>query len=126
MLELFYQGGALFMGILTLLFLIIVTVAVYRVVQISRGDIEHFTTFRHSLGQIKSIGLFTLVFGIFAQLLGLYQMFSFIQQSGDVAPSIVAGGLKVSTISTLYGMIIFLLSWLIWLGLDYRMKNAEL
>jgi hypothetical protein len=122
MTSLFYEGGPLFMGILTLLFLIILVLAVYKFIQISKNNYKHATTFRHHLTQIKSLGLFALVFGIFGQLLGLYQAFSFIEQAGSISPAILAGGLKVSTIPTLYGMIIFLLSWLIWLGLDYRMN----
>lgn len=92
MLELFYQGNAVFMSILTLLLLTILTIAVYRAIQISKDDIDHITTFRHQLTRIKSIGIFAMVFGIFSQLLGLYQMFSFIEQAGDVSPSILAGG----------------------------------
>lgn len=115
MLELFYQGG-LFMGILTLLFLIIIAVAVYRAVQISRGDIKHETTFRHQLTHVKSIGVFTMVFGIFGQLLGLYQMFSVVEQSGEVASSILAGGLKVSTIPNAirHHYLLAFISYLVW------------
>ena len=125
MLDLFYEGNIIFMGILTILLLIVIAIAVYRMIQISKDRIDHLTTFRHLLTQIKSVGLFALVFGIFAQLLGLYQAFSFIEQAGDVSPTILAGGIKVSTIPTLYGVIIFLFSYLIWMGLDYRMNKAK-
>lgn len=124
MTDLFFAGGPLFMGILTLLLLIICAMAVYQFIQISRGNVEHETTFRHRLTYIKSLGLFSLVFGIFTQLLGLYQAFSAIEMAGDVSPAILMGGLKVSMISTMYGMIIFLISYLLWLGLDYTVKNS--
>ena len=114
------------MGILTLLFLIILAAAVYRAVEISRGDIKYETSFRHKLTHIKSAGVFAMVFGIFGQLLGLYQAFSAIEQVGNVAPALLAGGLKVSTIPTLYGIFIFLISWLIWMGLDYAAKSSKL
>lgn len=125
MLDLFYQGNSIFMGILTLLLLVILSLAVYSAIQISGGNVDHSTTFRHQLTRIKSVGLFALVFGIFAQLLGLYQAFSFIEQAGNISPAILAGGLKVSMIPTLYGLIIFLLSYLIWLGLDYSLKEMN-
>lgn len=124
MTSLFYEGG-IFMGILTILLLIIIAMAVYQFVQISKNNYEHATTFRHHLSRIKSLGLFALVVGIFGQLLGLYQVFSFIGQVGSISPAILAGGLKVSTIPTLYGMIIFLLSWLIWMGLDFKASNKS-
>lgn len=119
MTDLFNQGGPLFMGILTLLLLVVLAMAVYRFIQINRGDVEHETSFRYRLGDIKSVGLFSLVFGIFTQLLGLYQAFSAIEMAGGVSPGILMGGLKVSMISTMYGMIIFLISYLLWMGLNY-------
>ena len=126
MTDLFYAGGPLFMGILTLLLLTILAMAAYRIIQISRGQVEHETGFRHQLTYIKSIGLFSLVFGILAQLMGLYQAFSAIEQVGDISPAILAGGLKVSMISTIYGLVIFLLSYILWLGLDYMAKANRL
>ena len=126
MTDLFFMGGPLFMGILTLLLLIILAMAVYRALQLKEGKVEHETTFRHNLTRIKSVGLFALVFGILAQLMGLYQAFSAIEQAGDISPALLAGGLKVSTISTIYGIIIFLASYLIWMGLDYMTKQSLL
>lgn len=123
MIELFYMGSPVFMGVLTLLFLVVLAMAVYRAVKISRNEIEHETTFRHNLTYIKSVGLFALVFGILAQLMGMYQAFSAIEAAGDISPSILAGGLKVSMITTIYGIVIFLLSYLLWWGLDYMAQK---
>lgn len=125
MTDLFFAGGPLFMGILTLLLLIILAMAAFRFIQISRGHMEHETSFRQQLIYIKSIGLFSLVFGILAQMMGLYQAFSAIEQVGNISPALLAGGLKVSMISTIYGLVIFLLSYILWLGLDYMAKNKN-
>lgn len=125
MLELFYQGNVIFMGILTFLLMIIIAITVYRTIQISKGRVDHWATFRHLLTRIKSVGLFALMFGVFAQLLGLYQVFSHIEQGGEVAPPILAGGLKVSMIPTVYGVIIFLIAYLIWMGLDKQVANKS-
>lgn len=122
--SLFYEGG-LFMGILTLLLLVILSIAVYRAIQISKNDVNYETTFRQRLTYIKSLGIFTLVIGILGQLLGLYQAFSVIEQVGSISPAILAGGLKVSMIPTLYGIIIFLLAYLIWIVLDYMVKKPN-
>lgn len=123
MTDLFYMGGPLFMGILTLLFLMMLALAIYRGLQLRRNEILHETIFRHQLTHIKSVGLFALVFGIFGQLLGLYQAFAAIERVGDISPALLAGGLKVSMITTLYGALIFLISYLIWLVLDYRLTS---
>lgn len=125
MIDLFYMGGPLFMGILTLLLLIVLSAALYNFLQLSRGNVVHETTFAHQLTYIKSVGLFALVFGIFSQLIGLYQAFSAIERAGTVSPALLAGGLKVSMITTMYGMAIFLVSYLLWLGLEYLRKNRS-
>lgn len=62
----------------------------------------------------KSIALFALVTGILGQLIGFYGAFSAIEQMGGVSPEIVFGGIKVSMITTLYGISIFLFSNLLW------------
>lgn len=113
------------MGILTLLLLVMIAIAIFFATQLAKGSVSHFTTFRYRLTYIKSVGLFALVVGIFGQLLGLYQAFSVIEQAGSISPALLAGGLKVSMITTLYGFIIFLLSYLIWMALDYMVKKPS-
>jgi len=118
MIDLFYMGGPLFMGILTIILITAVAVAVYIFVQ---GGKENGKT--PSVTLVKEIGIFGLVFGIFGQFLGLYQAFSAIEQMGSVSPALLAGGLKVSAITTLYGMIIFVISWLLYFGLKSVFSN---
>lgn len=59
---------------------------------------------------VKEIGAFALVFGFFSLLLGLSQMFDFLQEHEDVGMNIIYGGLKVALIPVLYGIIIYLVS----------------
>jgi biopolymer transport protein ExbB/TolQ len=67
----------------------------------------------NKIGIVRSVGILALVLGILGQLLGLYDMFVAIQEMENVAPTLLAGGLKVSMITTLYGLIIFLVSLLL-------------
>lgn len=69
---------------------------------------------------IKSIGLFALVTGVFAQLIGIFSAFQFIEKAGSVTPALLAGGLKVSMITTIYGVLIFLISYGIWFALRLK------
>jgi flagellar motor component MotA len=119
MTELFYMGGPLFMGILTILLMIIVTVFAFRLYQLLQNQVKRETTFRHQAQIIKSLGLFTFMIGILGQLIGLFQAFSAIQQLNSISPAMLAGGLKVSMITTLYGLIIFLVSYLLYWVLEY-------
>ncbi len=73
------------------------------------------------LDLIKSIGLFALVTGVFGQLIGLFSAFKYIQEAGSVSHAMLAGGLKVSLITTMYGTLIFLISYGVWFIL--RRKN---
>lgn len=113
MIDLFQMGGPLFMGILTLQFLGVL-----------------FATFKYASSSektesdrdlIKSIGLLAMVTGVFGQLIGLFDAFKAIEMMGSVSPAILMGGLKVSMISTLYGVLIFLISYIIWLV--FRIKK---
>lgn len=119
MFKLFQMGGPLFMGILTGILFIIVIIAVFHLFIIIRKDYKDLNETRKRLSYIKSIGLFGLVTGIFGQMIGLYSAFTAIEKAKDVSPAIMAGGLKVSMITPMYGVFIFLVSYLLWLGIDY-------
>ena len=116
--EWFIMGGALFMGILTILLVIIVAVSVFFAISIASGKAKEKANFRHQLKYVKSLGLFTMVTGILGQLTGLFEAFSAIEEMGDISPGILAGGLKVSMITTLTGIVFYLISIAIWFLLD--------
>ena len=124
--ELFYMGGPLFMGILTALLAVLLAVAVYYTASIASGNAVGKQNFRHQLTYLKSIGLFTMITGILGQLIGLMSAFKAIERVGDISPPIVVGGLKISMITTLYGILIYLFSILVWFMLDlwYHKKSA--
>tara|TARA_B100000941_G_scaffold120714_1_gene84864 strand:- start:163985 stop:164416 length:432 start_codon:yes stop_codon:yes gene_type:complete len=121
MVELFYMGGTLFMSILTIIFVAMIAVAVLNGIPVIRGEIESAEG-RAKIAYIKSVGLFALVIGILGQLIGLTDAFRAIEAAGDVAPSLVYGGLKISMITTLYGFMIYIISFLIWFGLSWKLK----
>lgn len=100
MFELFYSGGPLFMGMLSLV-LIALTIAFFR-----------FPTTLQSLGKL-GLGL-----GVLGSLIGLYEAFSAIEKMGGVSQVLLAGGLKNALLPTLYGLVIYLLS----LGLQLGKK----
>lgn len=108
MVELFQMGGLLFMSILTIL-LIGVLVAAGRYWTKSEAK-------KSDLDLIKSIGLLAVITGVLGQLIGLFSAFEAIELMGSVAPGILAAGLKVSMITTLYGMIIYIISLIIWMA----------
>lgn len=112
------MGGPAFMGTLTVILILMVAWAVYHFLPVFFKKEVNFAKTRSKLKHIKTIGTFALVTGILGQLIGLYFAFSVIEKVESVDPGILAGGLKVSMIPTLYGILIFLISLLIWFIAD--------
>jgi biopolymer transport protein ExbB/TolQ len=105
-------GGMLFMTILSISFTLIIAASILNIMRLSKGN---YNSEKQSLtiSDIKAIGIFAIVWGIFGQSIGLFSAFQAIEAAGDISPAMIYGGLKVSMITTLYGTFIFLISWLI-------------
>ena len=112
------------MSILTLIFIAMIVVFVVNGLPVLNGKLAGDNAYR-KIAYIKSVGLFGLMVGILEQLIGLYQAFIAIEMVGEISPAMLAGGIKVSMISTIYGMIIYVISYLIWLGLSTKLKSGE-
>ena len=79
------------MGMLTLIFIALIVAAVLK-----KG--------------VKEIGLLALAMGFLGQLIGLMGAFDGIEAMGGVSQSMLAGGLKVSSITSIYGLFIYIIS----------------
>lgn len=120
MIKLFVEGGPLFMGMLTLVLFIVLIMAVVKGMEIKNSE----TSLPDDLPDpIKSLGLFAFVLGMLGQFLGLYAAFDVISQGVEITPEMFAAGLRVSSITSIYGMIIFLISYLLWFALKALMKK---
>jgi hypothetical protein len=96
-----YEGGPVFMvPILILLILILVLIV--------KGFIDRDK--QKTIKLLSSLGLFTLVWGLLGQTIGLIEAFDAIQAAGGVSMPVMAGGLKVSLLTTTFGFITFLVS----------------
>lgn len=116
MIDLFVMGGPLFMGIITITFFAAIVVAIRAALFISKGQADE-KELHQRIGLVKSIGLLALVLGVLGQTIGLFSAFEAIEQMGSVSPAMLAGGLKVSSITTIYGLICYIFSLLIYFGL---------
>lgn len=121
--DLFYMGGPLFMGVLSLVLISMIVWALYHILPVLANKKVNIKRKRQKLMHIKTIGTFGLATGILGQLVGLYAAFSAVEQAGSVAPAILMGGLKVSMITTIYGVLIFLISLLLWWLLDFLLAG---
>ncbi len=89
---LFVEGGMGFMIVITLL-LIALLLAAWKAPR-----------------WVKEIGIGALVAGAFATLLGLLQICDAMQMFGDISPAVLCGGLKVTMIPVIYGLIVYFIS----------------
>lgn len=112
MYELFYWGGPLFMSILTLQLIVVLFFIIRYITKKEKTDSD--------LQLIKSSGLLAAMTGILGQLIGLYQAFQAISEAGSVSPGIVAEGLGISMITTIYGLLIYIVSMIFWLFLRIK------
>lgn len=98
MMEFFYMGGTLFMSLISLAH---IGVFVAIVLHIQGRNILHM---------VREAGLLALALGVLGQLIGLFDAFRAIEAMGGVSPEMLAAGLKVSSITTIYGLIGFIIS----------------
>lgn len=113
------------MSILSLIFLAMVVSAVVNGMPVISGKVVSVDNSRHRLGYIKSLGLLALVVGLLGQMIGLFGAFEAIVEMGEVSQAMLAGGLRVSSITSIYGMLIFIIAYLIWFGLDVKLNKTE-
>lgn len=92
MFKFFVAGGPVFMAVLTIV-LVCMFFAAWKAPR-----------------WVKEIGAFAIVFGIFSTLLGITQMLGVVQEVGDIDTGVLCGGMKVTLIPTIYGIIIYLIS----------------
>ncbi len=117
MIKLFYEGGPLFMGVLTIVLIIILLIIGQSIRRIHRNQFKTET-----LTTLGSIGLIAFIVGLLGQLVGLYAGFGMAEQMENMSPAIILGGIKISMITSMYGLIIWLVSRLAILVLGWYHK----
>lgn len=112
---LFIDGGTKAISIITLIFIAIIAWTIYQLVMIYNGKTTSLEQALRKTKYIKSLGLLALIVGILWQLCGFYHALSVISEAINISPEILYKGLKLSMISTIYGMIIYIISILLWI-----------
>ena len=95
------EGGPLFMYTLVVLLLVIIMLLIKAFTKKESSE--------KSIELIKSISLFALVWGFLGQIIGLIGAFDVIETFGNVPPEVLASGIKVSSLSPAFGMVVFLI-----------------
>jgi biopolymer transport protein ExbB/TolQ len=122
--EMHYMGGMLFMSILSFLLLIVLVLTGWKFYQLFLAIPASDRLKTRGLPEILQVGTFALFVGILGQVIGLFDAFKAMEgMDGGIPLPLLAGGLKVSTITTLWGSTIFAISALCWFLLNQRYKT---
>ena len=120
---LYENNGLLFLSILTLALITLFVWAIYHGLPILRKQTDLLLNAKFKIKHLKSIGLFALIVGVLHQLISLYSIYSAIEEAADINMNIVLSALKTSMIPLIYGLIIYLISLLLWIIMDLSLKS---
>ena len=121
MLELFFLGGKLVMGVQTIAAVVMIVLSIIGAKTVLSNQVNADSPRKTSL--IKEVGLFALIIGLLASAIDLMSALQAIEMAGDVSPSLLAGGLKIAFITPVYGLIIYALSLLIYFVLSAKINK---
>lgn len=116
-----FEGGPLFMSVIYIMWIAVIILAV-RFLIIYFKDKESIKL-KKTNDAILFIGSLTFLIGIFGQTIGIFMALSAIQAAGSISPALIAGGLKISMITTLYGFGLILISAIIWFLFRHLIKR---
>jgi hypothetical protein len=122
MFDLFVSGGVTFMTLVTLPAIFML----YFAAKAAGALYGKKATYQPGkLYYIRFFGMLSLVLGVLGQIIGLYEAMKYISQMGEVSQQVLAGGINVSFITTLYGFAVFLIAHIIWFVLDLKGKSLS-
>ncbi len=108
--QLFYEGGPAFMLVITLFGLLMLASSGYKIFRmILKKEFDLL-----QLNYILLFGSLSLICGILGQGIGLFYAMEAISEAGDISPSLMAAGFRVSMITPLFGIMIFIFSLIFW------------
>lgn len=101
----FMEGGPLFMSLILICLLLALYFVVMGFVNINK-DVEKS---KKMIGLASDVSILGLVFGFLGSIIGMIGAFDAIESISDVSAGVMAGGLKVSFLTTVFGAVTFIL-----------------
>ena len=102
----FLEGGALFMSLI----LICLLISIYFIVKSTLNIKTNNDISKKMLKHINDSGILAMILGFLGAFLGLLSAFDILEATGQAAPSIIAGGLKIALLSPIFGLFTFAIS----------------
>ncbi|PCI31167.1 MAG: hypothetical protein COB60_12515 [Flavobacteriaceae bacterium] len=112
--ELFYRGEWQFMTTLTILLVITTVWIICHFIIAYTSKQTNQEKYLRRIGYVKTMGLFTMLFGICGQMMGFYDLFQIIEERTklelELTPEMIMHSIKMTLIVTIYGILIYLIS----------------
>lgn len=101
------MGGMEYMTPITLTFVCNIALIIFSLTQIlQKKEVNH-----KLIATGKHLGGLALALGVFGTIVGFFQVFDALEAMKEILPfQVIMGGLKVTTITTIYGLIVFCIS----------------
>lgn len=121
MMKMHIEGGMNYMVPLTILFLFNLGIVVFLLfATFTKKKVSSFW-----LEMVRQVGGLALVWGVLSTIVGFYQAFDDLSKMDETVPfAMIMGGLRVALITANYGMIIFVISLTLYLGLRIMNKSS--
>ena len=121
LIERFVEGG---LSGMTLILLCLLLAAYFTYKALTNLNGEH-TKFLKYIKLINQVVLLGLVISFADSLMGLIQGFDALEASGGEEPAIIAAGLKITLLSPLFGLIVFILGHISTFVLSWMRKEES-
>lgn len=109
----FFEGGPSFMSIVYIMWIIVIVTSIRFLLNYfsEKKDLQKLSKQNSTVLFAGSLGF---LFGAYGHMLGLYGALNAVEKAGDIAPSLIAGGLRVSLLTVIYGFGLLIVSSIIW------------
>jgi len=111
------EGGPVFM--VPILIVLLIIIVLFVVAFLGKKDKRHTNTL------IGHLSLFALMWGLLGSTLGLIYAFDAIEGSGEISQPVMAGGLKVALLTTVFGLFCFVVARLTMIVLTIKIQRVE-
>lgn len=120
--EFYISGGTVWMNPITFVLIINVGIIIFVILQLSRKAAIN----TRWIESIKQLGGLALAIGVFGTLAGYFQMFGALEEMKETLPlQVIMGGAKVALITALYGLVVFMLSMVVYIGIKLANRNSN-
>ena len=101
----FREGGPFFMSLILICLLLAIVFLVIGFLNMKKD----LNKSKKMTGLASDTSILGLVFGLMGSIIGMIEAFDSLEAIGDVSNGVMAGGLKIALLTTLFGAITFIL-----------------